>query len=141
MYYVIQYASNTCVCVVHIIVNACKLIIYVFLSLPPSLFWALTLSLYCLFYVLYLSLPSLPSHRLRKLQVSSDSCVSDLNSQLQLKVFELERVGLLYDETVKSLKKSDKEKDQMRRQLDVSRITTRVYVSFLFLLSLQFKLI
>ena len=65
--------------------------------------------------------------------MSSDSCVSDLNSQLQLKVFELERVGLLYDETVKSLKKSDKEKDQMRRQLDVSRIaTTRVYVSFLF---------
>ena len=100
------------------------------LSLPLSsgllLFPFIAFSMFCI------SLPSLPSHRLRKLQVSSDSCVSDLNSQLQLKVFELERVGLLYDETVKSLKKSDKEKDQMRRQLDVSRITTRVYVIFIF---------
>ena len=112
---------------------------FFFLSLSPPLSSGLflpptpTISLYCLFYVLYLSLPSLPSHRLRKLQVSSDSCVSDLNSQLQLKAFEMERVGLLYDETVKSLKKSDKEKDQMRRQLDVSRITTRVCAIFIFI--------
>ena len=101
------------------------------LSLLGSFSLQLLLFPFIAFSVLYLSSLS-SSHRLRKLQVSSDSCVSDLNSQLQLKVFELERVGLLYDETVKSLKKSDKEKDQMRRQLDVSRITTRVYVSFLF---------
>ena len=59
------------------------------------------------------------SFRLRRFQVSSDGCVTDLNSQLQLKTFELERVGLLYDETVQSLRKSEREKEQLREKLDV----------------------
>ncbi|XP_019852664.1 PREDICTED: progesterone-induced-blocking factor 1-like [Amphimedon queenslandica] len=82
-------------------------------------------------------------NELRKFQVSSDGCVTDLNSQLQLKTFELERVGLLYEETAQSLRKSEREKEQLREKLDVlsskSEITINELQSLVKDLEYKFK--
>ena len=57
--------------------------------------------------------------RLRQLQVSGDSRVSDLANELKLKSFETERTQLVYEETVKNLKESQLEVEKLQKKTEV----------------------
>ena len=60
------------------------------------------------------------SNRLRHLQVSSDSKISEITNELRLKTFEAERMQLVYTETCRNLEKANLENQQLLQQKEVS---------------------
>ena len=54
--------------------------------------------------------------------MSSDGSISELQSELQMKVFEFERTQLLHDELCKKLKKSEKDRQELREKIEVSKM-------------------
>ncbi|KAH3849855.1 hypothetical protein DPMN_092259 [Dreissena polymorpha] len=56
---------------------------------------------------------------LRSLQLSGDGRVSDLANDLRLKTFELERLQLVHEETVKNLKETQLEVEKLTKKAEV----------------------
>lgn len=54
--------------------------------------------------------------------MSSDGSISELQSELQMKVFEFERTQLLHDDLCKKLKKSEKDRQELREKIEVSKM-------------------
>ena len=57
--------------------------------------------------------------RYHQLQVSSESQISDLQSELQMKAFECERAHLLQEERNKTLTQCQREREKFREKLEV----------------------
>lgn len=72
--------------------------------------------------VIYYSVYYLIFLRFRQLQLSSESHISDFQSELQMKVFECERVHLLQEETNKSLAIALREKNKFREKIEVKSV-------------------
>lgn len=58
-------------------------------------------------------------HRHRNMQASLDNTISELNSQLKVKAFEMERTMIAYEEINSNLKQSNIVIDQQRKKIDV----------------------
>lgn len=56
---------------------------------------------------------------LRQIQVSGDSRVSDVANELKLKSFEVERLQLVHEETVKNLKESQLDVERLQKKTEV----------------------
>ena len=57
--------------------------------------------------------------RYRELQAASDSKVTELQSELKLKQFELDRSQMLYEETSQSLKQANVDTTKYQHKLEV----------------------
>jgi progesterone-induced-blocking factor 1 len=66
--------------------------------------------------------------------VSGDGRVSDLANDLRLKTFELERLQLVHEETVKNLKETQLEVEKLTKKAEVYTL----FVSKYFTLQLQY---
>ena len=58
--------------------------------------------------------------RYRELQAAYDSKVTELQSELKLKQFELDRSQMLYEETSQSLKQANVDTTKYQHKLEVS---------------------
>ena len=56
---------------------------------------------------------------LRKLQLSSDSALSDVEQQLKIKLFELQRLQTVHDDTQTALRSAQAEADKARQKMEV----------------------
>lgn len=59
------------------------------------------------------------SQRFRQLQLSSDSRVSDTHNEMKLKSFELDRMQLLYEESLKTNKNLTHQNDTLALKMEV----------------------
>jgi progesterone-induced-blocking factor 1 len=59
------------------------------------------------------------------MQLSLENKIAELTSQLKMKAFELERLGITFEETMSNLKQSNILIDQQRRKIEV--LTTEYY--------------
>ena len=59
------------------------------------------------------------SQRFRQLQLSSDSRVSDTHNEMKLKSFELDRMQLLYEESLKTNKNLSHQNDTLALKMEV----------------------
>ena len=59
--------------------------------------------------------------RFRQLQLSSEGQISDLQSELQMKVFECERIHLLQQETSRTLTGTQRERNKYMEKTEVDR--------------------
>ena len=58
--------------------------------------------------------------RYRQLQTACDSRITELQSELKLKQFELDRLQVLYDETTLSLKQANVENSKYQNKFEVT---------------------
>ena len=55
----------------------------------------------------------------RHLQASGDTSMSDLRSQVKLRAFEAERLQIVYEESVRTLKECQLENEKLQKKLQV----------------------
>lgn len=61
-------------------------------------------------------------NRYRQLQAASDSRITELQSDLKVKQFELDRLQILYEETSQSLKQVNVDNAKYQGKLEVSNV-------------------
>ena len=59
------------------------------------------------------------SKRFRQVQLSSDSRVSDTHNEMKMKSFELDRIQLLYEESLKNNKSLAHQNDTLALKMEV----------------------
>ena len=64
-------------------------------------------------------------NRYRQLQAASDSRITELQSDLKVKQFELDRLQILYEETSQSLKQVNVDNAKYQGKLEVSNVRWR----------------
>lgn len=60
--------------------------------------------------------------RFRQLQTANDSTVSEVQSELKLKSFELERTQIVYEETLRNFKENQLEVEKLQKKIEVNDI-------------------
>ena len=57
-----------------------------------------------------------------QLQISGDNKSADLQNDLKIKSFELERTQMVYEETIRNLKKSQLENETLTQKCEVTNL-------------------
>lgn len=60
--------------------------------------------------------------RFRQLQTANDSTVSEVQSELKLKSFELERTQIVYEETLRNFKENQLEVEKLQKKIEVNDV-------------------